>query len=75
MASANYKPETTGELTDVPAPFTDNYRRISIGNCVVDFDQQHKTFSFMTSGDDEWPIKSAENFSRIMDYILVTYGR
>jgi len=75
MARSTFKPETTSELTDIDAPFTDGIRRISVGNCIVDLDLQHKTFIFLVSSDDEWPVKSAENFGRIMDYIRAKYGR
>lgn len=74
MAIATYKPYETGELIDVPYEHGEGFRKISIGNCCVSYQLKTKTFSFYATSDDEWPLKSAENFSRIMDYILVTYG-
>ena len=75
MAQANYMPYKPGELIDKTMWADTNLRHISIGNCSMSFNFQSKTFSFITSSDEEWSIQSIENFRRIMNYIETTYGR
>jgi len=75
MAQAQYKPYVAGELSDEVINKSPEVREIRMGNCRVTYTPSTKTFSFTTSGDDEWPLESLDNFRVILDYIELAYGR